>query len=225
MSDAVLDFSDAMDNFRSMFPNLDDEIIEQVLRANNGSVDSTIETLLKLSVEEPPPQSVSEVRLGVEDVSDLIGIDDINVKTTSNWKPALLRPLPVDFLVINGSNSTVRSQEASSSAGSFNLTTDALSQRMRENEEFRANAGMDDDLNAYLEDERLAIMLQNEEFVNMISQDPELMEAMTREQRAGGSASKYQTLPDSVHPSFHGIFLSFSKFSFKSLCFVRISAR
>ncbi|WAR02434.1 CUED1-like protein [Mya arenaria] len=42
----------AMDDFRTMFPTLDDEVIEAVLRANDGAVDATIDQLLTMTIDE-----------------------------------------------------------------------------------------------------------------------------------------------------------------------------
>lgn len=41
----------AMSDFRHMFPNMDEEVIEAVLRANNGAVDETIDQLLTMNVD------------------------------------------------------------------------------------------------------------------------------------------------------------------------------
>lgn len=40
-----------MDDFKTMFPSMDHEVIECVLRANNGAVDSTIDQLLQMSLD------------------------------------------------------------------------------------------------------------------------------------------------------------------------------
>ena len=40
-----------MSDFRHMFPNMDEEVIEAVLRANNGAVDETIDQLLTMNVD------------------------------------------------------------------------------------------------------------------------------------------------------------------------------
>ncbi|KAH3891185.1 hypothetical protein DPMN_015274, partial [Dreissena polymorpha] len=47
-----LDFFQAMSDFRTMFPTLDDEVIEAVLRANDGAVDATIDQLLTMTIDE-----------------------------------------------------------------------------------------------------------------------------------------------------------------------------
>jgi len=40
-----------MSDFRTMFPGLDVELIESVLRANGGAVDDTIDQLLTMNVD------------------------------------------------------------------------------------------------------------------------------------------------------------------------------
>ena len=46
-----LDFYQAMRDFKLMFPTMDEEVIEAVLRANNGAVDDTIDQLLTMNVD------------------------------------------------------------------------------------------------------------------------------------------------------------------------------
>lgn len=48
-----------MSDFRHMFPETDEEVIEAVLRANNGMVDATIDQLLTMNID-----------------SDVVGDDD-----------------------------------------------------------------------------------------------------------------------------------------------------
>lgn len=45
----TLEFRQAMKDFRTMFPTLESDLIECVLRSNAGHVDSTIDQLLQLS--------------------------------------------------------------------------------------------------------------------------------------------------------------------------------
>ena len=54
-----------MSDFREMFPTLDDEVIEAVLRANDGAVDATIDQLLTMTIDEDITSSVSESELQV----------------------------------------------------------------------------------------------------------------------------------------------------------------
>lgn len=46
-----LEFSQAMSDFKTMFPEMDRDVIEAVLRANQGAVDSTIDQLLAMSTD------------------------------------------------------------------------------------------------------------------------------------------------------------------------------
>ena len=48
-SEHCSDFRQAMKDFHIMFPSLERDIIECVLRSNSGHVDSTIDQLLQLS--------------------------------------------------------------------------------------------------------------------------------------------------------------------------------
>merc|ERR1739844_253244 len=46
-----LEFTQAMTDFKVMFPDMDAEVIEAVLRANNGAVDTTIDHLLTMTAD------------------------------------------------------------------------------------------------------------------------------------------------------------------------------
>ncbi|XP_013384324.1 uncharacterized protein LOC106154498 isoform X2 [Lingula anatina] len=46
-----LDFNQAMQDFKHMFPTMEEEVIEAVLRANNGAVDETIDQLLTMNID------------------------------------------------------------------------------------------------------------------------------------------------------------------------------
>lgn len=46
-----LEFTQAMSDFKTMFPDMDDDVIEAVLRANQGAVDATIDQLLAMSTD------------------------------------------------------------------------------------------------------------------------------------------------------------------------------
>lgn len=47
-----LEFNQAMEDFKTMFPSMDYEVIECVLRSNNGAVDATIDQLLQMSIDD-----------------------------------------------------------------------------------------------------------------------------------------------------------------------------
>ena len=46
-----LDFYQAMHDFKHMFPEMDEDVIEAVLRANGGAVDATIDQLLTMNMD------------------------------------------------------------------------------------------------------------------------------------------------------------------------------
>lgn len=46
-----LEFAQAMSDFKTMFPEMDKDVIEAVLRANQGAVDATIDQLLAMSTD------------------------------------------------------------------------------------------------------------------------------------------------------------------------------
>ncbi|KRF99075.1 uncharacterized protein Dwil_GK20332, isoform B [Drosophila willistoni] len=51
MSTLQLEFSQAMADFKKMFPDIDREVIEAILRENQGAVDQTIDALLAMSID------------------------------------------------------------------------------------------------------------------------------------------------------------------------------
>ncbi|CAL4216004.1 unnamed protein product, partial [Meganyctiphanes norvegica] len=46
-----LDFHQAMEDFKTMFPHVDADVIEAVLRANHGAVHETIDQLLSMTTD------------------------------------------------------------------------------------------------------------------------------------------------------------------------------
>lgn len=46
-----LEFAQAMTDFETMFPDMDNNVIEAVLRSNLGAVDATIDQLLAMSTD------------------------------------------------------------------------------------------------------------------------------------------------------------------------------
>lgn len=59
-----LDFYQAMTDFKLMFPNMDEEIIEAVLRANGGAVDGTIDQLLTMNTDFDQPVVATSMLIG-----------------------------------------------------------------------------------------------------------------------------------------------------------------
>lgn len=57
-----LEFAQAMSDFKTMFPDMERDVIEAVLRANQGAVDATIDQLLAMSTD-------NQVRLNFAHIS------------------------------------------------------------------------------------------------------------------------------------------------------------
>lgn len=75
-----LDFNQAMADFKTMFPEVDEDVIECVLRANNGAVDATIDQLLSMSSDsEVEKERVSSKPVNVPQhphSHNLLSLDD-----------------------------------------------------------------------------------------------------------------------------------------------------
>lgn len=137
-----LEFHQAMADFKTMFPTMDDDVIEAVLRSNQGAVDATIDQLLSMSsddenekiwkefdLEEPRERESNPPPVELPSLSSREACGATTaaaLRTTKGWNPPLLGPLPPDFL---------------------RLAADTKQ------------------MEADLEDERIAMLLQNEEFM------------------------------------------------------------
>ena len=203
-----LNFKKAMSDFHTMFPELDRDVIEAVLRANNGVVQTTIDQLLELQEstiiekaqsdpilpsyehsigegEEPPP-AYNDIW---EDVGPPLP-DPLfpNPRNKTNnlaksqvkfnkpvksfprnalWNAPLIGYLPDDFLrlntsIITNTNPNIKTNLVSSGAGSAN------------SKDFMT----DDDVERFLEDEKLAIFLQNEEFLRELRRNREFVTSL-----------------------------------------------
>ncbi|XP_015111393.1 CUE domain-containing protein 1 [Diachasma alloeum] len=131
----TLEFYQAMADFKNMFPQMDDDVIEAVLRSNQGAVDTTIDQLLAMSTDNENEKIRSELEQSEDTKSPKNSKTDVRVqKSISKWQPPLLGPLPDTFLRIP--------QQLEAPDG---------------------DPGVQD--NSMLEDERIAMFLQNEEFM------------------------------------------------------------
>ncbi|XP_026799433.1 CUE domain-containing protein 1a isoform X2 [Pangasianodon hypophthalmus] len=232
-----LEFNQAMDDFKTMFPSMDHEVIECVLRANNGAVDSTIDQLLQMSLdgqgtddssdsedsippeilertlepdssdEEPPPvYSPPSYEMHIYDRKHPADVPsfppprfDANPTTGHrqvsgyrNWNPPLLGNLPDDFLRIlpqqldslQRSQSSLSQPSSSSSSSLSSLTQYSASEQDRK-------------LKQYLEDERIALFLQNEEFMRELQRNRDFLIALERgDHNASGSEEACTSISD-----------------------------
>ncbi|XP_059829377.1 CUE domain-containing protein 1b isoform X1 [Hypanus sabinus] len=228
-----LEFNQAMEDFKVMFPNMDYDVIECVLRANNGAVDATIDQLLQMSLdcgfdngydessdsEDSIPPEILERTLEPDSSDeeappvysppayDMHVFDrqyphipplpprrlDIQSSSGSqsqrryrNWNPPLLGNLPDDFLRILPQQLDVvqNSQKAKIGTGP----------------EPRGSADQERKLKQYLEDERVALFLQNEEFMKELQRNRDFLLALEKdrlkyESRKSNSTSAIESLP------------------------------
>ncbi|XP_068174222.1 CUE domain-containing protein 1b isoform X2 [Antennarius striatus] len=244
-----LEFNQAMEDFKTMFPSMDYEVIECVLRSNNGAVDATIDQLLQMSIdghgsddssdsddsipaeilertlepdssdEEPPPvysppaydmhmydrkypQSppAPPPRFEAEPPPG-----HQQVKSYRNWNPPLLGTLPDDFLrilpqqldCVKGSQAGLSSSSSVSSVAQWSAVSGSRSGTAAGHPGLPAGASeQDKKLKQYLEDERIALFLQNEEFMRELQRNRDFLVALERDRL------KYESKKSkSSHPS------------------------
>ncbi|XP_066552220.1 CUE domain-containing protein 1 [Amia ocellicauda] len=226
-----LEFNQAMEDFKTMFPSMDYEVIECVLRANNGAVDATIDQLLQMSIDGPgsTDSSDSEDSIPPEILERTLEPDssdeepppvyspptyDMHIydrkypeapptppprfeaqgptgpwvqRSYRNWNPPLLGNLPDDFLRIlpqqlDSVQSTQGSlpQPSSSSSSSLSSATQSLAPGGG-GAQVAVGTEQERKLKQYLEDERIALFLQNEEFMRELQRNREFLIALERD--------------------------------------------
>ncbi|XP_026224808.1 CUE domain-containing protein 1 isoform X2 [Anabas testudineus] len=248
-----LEFNQAMEDFKTMFPSLDYEVIECVLRSNSGAVDATIDQLLQMSIdeqasddssdsddsippeilertlepdssdEEPPPvYSPPKYDMHIYDrkypetpPTPLPKFDahpppdHQYLRSYRNWNPPLLGNLPDDFLRIlpqqlnntKSSHSSVFQPSSSSSASvssvsqwaAHSSTWSGTAQTCRSSGVIAGAAEQDKKLKQYLEDERIALFLQNEEFMRELQRNREFLVALERDRLKYESKSNHSS--------------------------------
>ncbi|XP_039531650.1 CUE domain-containing protein 1a isoform X1 [Pimephales promelas] len=222
-----LEFSQAMDDFKTMFPSMEHEVIECVLRANQGAVDSTIDQLLQMSLdsqatddssdsedsippeilgrtlepdssdEEPPPvYAPPSYDMHIYDRKHPADVpstppprfDDYpprnqQVGRYRNWNPPLLGNLPDDFLrILPQQSETIQrsqsslSQPSSSSSSSLSSLTQLSSSSALSGSVWSCE--QDRKLKQYLDDERIALFLQNQEFMKELQRNRDFLIAL-----------------------------------------------
>uniref|UniRef100_A0A665VVC5 CUE domain-containing protein n=1 Tax=Echeneis naucrates TaxID=173247 RepID=A0A665VVC5_ECHNA len=219
-----LEFNQAMEDFKTMFPSMDYEVIECVLRSNNGAVDATIDQLLQMSIdgqgsddssdsddsipaeilertlepdssdEEPPPvYSPPTYDMHIYDrkypetpptppprFEAQPPPGHQQVRSYRNWNPPLLGNLPDDFLrILPQQSNTTQSSQSSLSQPSSSSSVSSISQWTAPSGS--RSGAQDKKLKQYLEDERIALFLQNEEFMRELQRNREFLIALERD--------------------------------------------
>ncbi|XP_063700557.1 CUE domain-containing protein 1 [Culicoides brevitarsis] len=166
MATQNLEFSQAMSDFATMFPEFDSDVIEAVLRANSGAVDATIDALLQMSTDNHNEKLRNELDGGATTTTDGKGAPDLiatkpakssnggetngvkakippahSTATSKRWNPPILGPLPPGFLRL-----------ATTQYGDVSL-----------------------------DDEQFAEMLQNEEFMNELRWNKDFLTALEKD--------------------------------------------
>ncbi|NWS87564.1 CUED1 protein, partial [Toxostoma redivivum] len=223
-----LEFNQAMEDFKTMFPNMDYDIIECVLRANNGAVDATIDQLLQMNLdgsgcddssdsedsippeilertlepdssdEEPPPvyspPAYESQALGSRyprapptppPRTDVPGPGSTG--HYRNWNPPLLGNLPEDFL-------RILPQQTASTQGPLRAPprlchaflpqgSHGCRQPVPRGLVPRGQGSLEQERRwkQYLEDERIALFLQNEEFMKELQRNRDFLLALERD--------------------------------------------
>ncbi|XP_054989163.1 LOW QUALITY PROTEIN: CUE domain-containing protein 1 [Sorex araneus] len=214
-----LEFNQAMDDFKTMFPNLDYDIIECVLRANSGAVDATIDQLLQMNLEgggvyedssdsedsipveilertlepdssdeEPPPvYSPPAYHMHMFDrpyplapptPPPRIDLQSCGPPSSQrryrNWNPPLLGSLPEDFL-------RILPQQLDSVQGNPGGSKPRSGEGGPPPTAGPGPRDQDSRWKQYLEDERVALFLQNEEFMKELQRNRDFLLALERD--------------------------------------------
>ncbi|XP_066998296.1 CUE domain-containing protein 1 [Anabrus simplex] len=199
-----LEFHQAMADFKTMFPDMDDEVIEAVLRANQGAVDATIDQLLAMSTDNENeklrnemeqketliavlPNSGPSPEIKAQDATSVrspppspqMTTTELPLRTVRGWAPPLLGPLPDDFLRL-----APTPWVGSHKKQAMLLSQQLLQQKYAENQRVRgvlSDVG-DPELDRYLEDERIALFLQNEEFMAELRWNKDFLSTLEKDQ-------------------------------------------
>ena len=210
---AQLDFSQAMTDFKIMFPNMDVDVIEAVLRSNNGAVDATIDQLLTMTADNETGDnslpSYTEAVDRVDSVGDLLGAASLEdtggggaagggarpLWRIKNWNPPLLGTLPPDFLRL-----THRGLPAGARPGHAYTHPDRPQPHHHHHGQAGARArpsqppgeAVTERQQQMLEDEKFAMMLQNEEFMRELRGNQEFMSALEEDHNHDFSQTDFQ---------------------------------
>lgn len=205
-----LNFSKAMNDFSTMFPELDRNVIETVLRANNGVVQSTIDQLLVLQestidentntglpnlpsyessisgdIEPPPPYT--DIWHDVPSPNSTSTARDQETAQSRHrfWNAPLVGKLPDDFLRLQPVCQNKNNSKNNRNQRHSNSST---------SEEFMT----EEEIERFLEDEKLAMFLQNEEFVRELRRNQEFVSSLEADHKRAISSGETVVTQESL---------------------------
>lgn len=208
-----LEFAQAMSDFKTMFPDMDRDVIEAVLRANQGAVDATIDQLLAMStdnqneklrneMDKPPPQQMTATTLdAIPPVHSppKSFVDSVQlIDTSDSSEPPLLNLHPPSTQLASNTGASPKQKTSTLRHQQSSLTTqlDTPSKRNEQHRKwnppllgplppgFLRIQSADRPVGEFdLPDEQFAMMLQNEEFMNELRWNQEFMTALEKEQQ------------------------------------------
>ncbi|XP_016933242.1 CUE domain-containing protein 1 isoform X2 [Drosophila suzukii] len=187
MSTLQLEFSQAMTDFKKMFPDIDREVIEAILRANLGAVDQTIDALLAMSIDNQ--QSLINLNDSAKDLQLVDTTDGVAPGAGAGAVGAPSSLLPTAGASPSHQNTGASpKQRPLGSANSQNNTPTKRSRRWNPPILGPLPAGFlritpaPGQQDFELPDEQFALMLQNEEFMNQLRWNQDFMNALEKEQ-------------------------------------------
>uniref|UniRef100_A0A6B2EE26 Putative ubiquitin-conjugating enzyme n=1 Tax=Phlebotomus kandelakii TaxID=1109342 RepID=A0A6B2EE26_9DIPT len=178
-----LEFSQAMSDFKTMFPEMDRDVIEAVLRVNKGAVDATIDQLLAMSTDNQNEKLRNELeKSGSDSPQQKISREASPVPSTTPEKlTSLLSTSPVNLST--GASPKVKKTSSSPETAtrkSKRWDPPILSPLPPT---FLRVTMVNEKGETDFPDEQFALMLQNEEFMNELRWNQEFMMALEKEQQ------------------------------------------
>ena len=189
-----LNFLEAMSDFETMFSDIDRDVIETVLRANNGVVQPTIDQLLVL--QETTPQEKHSVS-STSDFPNLPSYEESSILSQEDAPPAysdIWEDLPTPKNETNGTrrerffdNPVFIEDSRWNPPLIGKLPDDFLRLDIQINSSINNNTTghinkedfmTEDEVEQFLEDEKLAMFLQNEEFLRQLRRNKDFVTAL-----------------------------------------------
>ncbi|GAU96651.1 hypothetical protein RvY_08069 [Ramazzottius varieornatus] len=203
---AKLDFDQAMQDFQTMFPDMDRDLIEQILRANNGAVERTIDELLALN-SQPGASLTVNVSTSSSETAPAVPPRPIRRK---RWYPPLVGPLPEGFLRLSLSQpvrmphqayNPPRSNEIMSSVGPVidpkkTSSSSSISLRGKFTSKKKSLSPATPALStspetaSHFNEENFNNLMQDEDFLTELQKDEEFMQALQKDAKARAVAGR-----------------------------------